>query len=170
MTDAPAADAEALRAEFDEAFAHAPPPSPRVVALLAIRVGTAPFAVRVLDAGGLVPVRGVVPVPSRRPELLGVAGLRGEILPVYGLARMVLGVEDERPRWMILTGAPERVGLAFSGFDGHLAADPAQLTPAAGPQVARHVRELYAGTPQRPVLDLASLLAAATGRTDRENP
>ncbi len=170
MSDRSAADVEALREEFDAAFARSPSAPAAVVPLLAIRVGSSPFAVRVLDAGGLVPVRAIVPVPSRRPELLGVSGLRGEILPVYGLARMVLGVDDERPRWMILAGASERVGFAFSAFDGHLAAEPAQLTPAAGPQLARHVRELYAGTPQRPVLDLPSLLAAATGRTDRENP
>ena len=35
---------------------------------------------------------------------------------------------------------------------------------------AHHVREIYTGTPQRPILDLALLFAAATARTDRESP
>lgn len=171
MTDRPGGvDAEALRAQFDAAFARRADPAPTGVALLAIRIGSAPFAVRVLDAGGLVPVHGIVPVPSARPEVLGVVGLRGELLPVYGLSRMVLGVEDARPRWLILTAAPERVGFAFSGFDGHVVAAPSELSPAASTQVARHVRELYTGIPPRPVLDLAALVAAAMARTDRESP
>src|SRR5512141_2494005 len=116
MIDRPAGpDAEALRAEFDAAFGRSAATAPDTVALLAIRIGVAPFAVRVLEAGGLVQVSAVVPVPSRRPEVLGVAGLRGDLLPVYGLARMVLGMPDDAPRWLILAGTAERVGFAFSG-------------------------------------------------------
>jgi purine-binding chemotaxis protein CheW len=164
-------DAATLRAEFDAAFGARAEMPPEGVSLLAIRIGAEPFAVRVLDTGGLIPLPVLVPVPSRRPEVVGVAGLRGEIVPVYGLARMVLGVQDAPPRWMILTGAAERIGFGFSAFEGHLVADRASLRPTAGAElVARHVRELYTGTPSRPVLDLASLYAAATARTDRESP
>jgi purine-binding chemotaxis protein CheW len=171
VTDHPASrDADALRAEFDTAFARASAPAASGVSLLAIRIGGSPYAIRVLDARGLVPVSAVVPVPSGRPEVLGIVGLRGEILPVYGLARMVLGAEDDPPRWLILAGATDRVGLGFTGFEGHLVAAQSELMPASGHAGTRHVRELYTGTPPRPVLDLASLVSAATARTDRESP
>jgi hypothetical protein len=157
---------EALRAEFDAAFGAPPRRASQAVGLLAIRIGNAAFAVRLLQAGGLVTVRAIAPVPSRRPELLGIAALRGEVLPVYSLARLVLRADDvEPPRWLILAGAPDRVALAFAAFDGHLVAAASDLHPLVeGEGRTDHVMEIQAGAPARPVLSLPSLVAAITGR------
>jgi purine-binding chemotaxis protein CheW len=161
--------AHALRAAFDAAFA-APARAPRrdEIALLALRVGTEPFAMRVLEAAGILAGRPLAAVPSRRPELLGVAGLRGNVVPVYSVARLVGRAVDEAeaPRFLVLAavGADERVALAFSGFDGHLRVPPAALA-AASDGARAHVRELVQlGAEARPVLSVPSLLKAITGR------
>jgi len=163
-------DAAAVRAEFDAAFARREAPPEPTAALLAVRVGSEPLALRVLDVAGLVPIRHVMAVPSRRPELLGVVGLRGEVVPLFGLARLVHGRPDESPRWMVLAGGSERVAFAFTTFDGHLRVPVAELRSAPGEPSVRHVRELYTGSPPRPVLDMSSLVAAATARDERESP
>ncbi len=160
--------AQALREAFDAAFA-VPAEGPRrdEVALLALRVGTEPFAMRVLEATGILAARPLSFVPSRRRELLGVAGLRGNVVPVYSVARLLGGADEaETPRFLVLAaaGGEERVALAFSGFDGHLRVRPTAL--AAAPERARaHVRELVRLEGEaRPVLSVPSLVRAITGR------
>jgi purine-binding chemotaxis protein CheW len=161
--------AHALRAAFDAAFAE-PARAPRrdEIALLALRVGTEPFGMRVLEAAGILAARPIAAVPSRRPELLGVAGLRGNIVPVFSVARLIGRAADESevPRFLVLAavGADERVALAFSGFDGHLRVPPTGLV-AASEGARAHVRELVRiGDEARPVLSVASLVRAIVRR------
>jgi chemotaxis signal transduction protein len=159
---------DALRSAFDAAFARPPPEARRdEVALLAIRAGGALVALRVLETAGLVPVRKIVPVPSRRRALLGVAGLRGAVIPVFGVARL-LGdaAADEAPRWMVLAAqGAERIALAFSELERHLVVPAAALHRAAGrelgPVAVSEILELDGAT--RPVLSIASLLEAIGG-------
>jgi purine-binding chemotaxis protein CheW len=158
--------AAALRAAFDASFA-APPAGEAGarVALLAIRAGGEPAALRVLETAGLLPARRIVPVPGRRPELLGVSGLRGSLLPVFSLARLLGRSEaGDEPRWVALAGVDQaRVGLAFAAFEGHLLV-PAQDLAVAAEEGRGHVAAVarLAGGP-RPVLSVASLLRAVTG-------
>ncbi|GEJ55405.1 chemotaxis protein CheW [Anaeromyxobacter diazotrophicus] len=125
---------EELRAEFDAAF-DAPPagPAPAEVPLLVLRAGAGRVAVRALETGGLVACGRIEPVPSRRRELLGVTGLRGTLLPVYGLARL-LGLEEggEAPRWLLLAGGPARLGLAFGALEAYRRVPAAALEAARG--------------------------------------
>jgi chemotaxis signal transduction protein len=125
--------AKALREAFDAAFVAPPPAGPRQVELplLLLRAGAARVAVRVLETGGLVAPGRIEPVPSGRRELLGVSGLRGTLLPIYGLARL-LGIEDagEVPRWLLLAGGPARVGLAFGALEGYRRVAQAAVEPA----------------------------------------
>jgi chemotaxis signal transduction protein len=161
------ATAAELRAAFDAAFAR-----PRgagaedAVALLALRVGGEPLAVRVLETAGLMPARRIVPVPSRRPELLGISGIRGAVVPIYGLARLLRRADDGEPRWIVLAaaGGEERVGLAVATFERHLVVPAERLRPAAtGP--GGHAPELLHGEgASRPVLSIPSLVRAITGR------
>jgi purine-binding chemotaxis protein CheW len=155
--------AAGLREEFDASFA-APPRADRedLVALLAIRVGAEPVALRVLETAGLLPARRIVPVPGRRPELLGVSGLRGAVLPVFSLARLLGRGDADEPRWMVLAGDGARVGLAFSAFDGHL------LVPAGVVAAAEPGRGHVAGVARlqdglRAVLSVPSIVRAITG-------
>ncbi len=163
MSDAPRrVTVEALRAEFDSAFASRRVAPPDETPLLAIRVAAVPFAMRLLEAGGLATAPRIVPIPSRRRELLGVAGLRGDVVPVYSLARVLLGADDdEPPRWLVLAGGDERLALAFAQFDGRLVARTAELRPvAAGPGAPRHADAIHPGPPERPVLALGAIAAA----------
>jgi purine-binding chemotaxis protein CheW len=151
--------AEALREAFDAAFA-APPAEPRrdEVPLLVLQAGAARVAVRALETRGLVAPGRIEPVPSRRPELLGVTGRRGSLLPVYGLARL-LGIDDagEVPRWLLLAGGAGRVGLAFGALETYRRVPAADVQPASGAQGAlREVAQLEGGA--LPVVSIPALL------------
>lgn len=110
---------EELKRAFDRSFA-APPPGdpPPLEDFLAVTVGGAPFAIRLRDLKGIAEARSVVPIPSRRPELLGLAGVRGVPVPVFRLSAL-LGLHDEDPpRWILLCG--DLLGLAIPALDGYL--------------------------------------------------
>ena len=135
--------AKALREAFDAAFVEPPSAGPRPdeLPLLVLRAGAARVAVRVLETGGLVAPGRIEPVPSGRRELLGVTGVRGALLPVYGLARL-LGIEDagEVLRWLLLAGGEARVGLAFGALEGYRRVARAAVEPAGA--AAGAVREV----------------------------
>jgi chemotaxis signal transduction protein len=108
-----------LRRQFDESFArpHRPPPAPHVD-LLAIRLGGRPHALRQDQVSGLFAGRPVVALPSSQPQLLGLAGVRGVLVPVFALAALVgADAPGERPHWLVLCGRDEPVGLAFQDLD-----------------------------------------------------
>lgn len=161
------APADALRADFDGAFARpVRAPDADTVAMLAIRVGGAPMAVRALGIAGLMQVRPIVPVPGRRPELLGVSGVRGALVPVYSLARLLGRADDGPPRWLLLaaTARGERVGLAVATFERHLVRPAGDLRPAAAGSGEAHVRELLVAEGlTRPVVSIPSLVTNITG-------
>ena len=156
---------ESLRAAFDAAFA-APPRGARrdLVPLLALRAGGDAVAVRVLETAGLLPARVIVPAPSRRPEVLGVCGHRGVVLPVFSLARLLGRSENgDAPRWMLLAGGAERVALAFGTLDGHVLVPPSALRRAQGEAVGHLAEIVEIGGAGRPVVSIPSLLRAITG-------
>lgn len=96
---------ERLRREFDAAFAlpH-PEPGPPLESFL---VGPE-FAIRVAELKGVLAAKELVPIPGRRPELVGLAGVRGVALPVFSLS-LLLGRGREEPRWILLCD-----GLGFA--------------------------------------------------------
>lgn len=157
------ASAEALRAEFDAAFGRpARAPADDLVRLLAFRVGGEPVAIRVLETAGLVAARRIEPVPSRRAELLGICGVRGQIVPVFSLARLLGRTEDAEPRWIVLAAAgAERVGLSAAVFERHLVVPAADLRPAAAGGGAD---VLHADGEARPVLSIPAILRVILGR------
>jgi chemotaxis signal transduction protein len=167
--------ADELRRVFDSSFAVAPDTSPaKPVDLLAIRVGGARYAVRLRDASGIFFDAMVEPIPSHRPQLLGMAAFRGTFLPVFDL-RKVLGEKvSERPRWTLLVGAPATLGLAFDHFDGHLRVSDTAIASARAPDApAEHTSEIVAtGTGILPVVHLPSVLDAlgrSTTSATKEN-
>jgi len=132
------------------------------VALLAVRAGAELVALRVLEISGLLKARTVVPVPSARSELVGVCGVRGTVLPVYGLARLLrIPEEPAAARWMVLAGP---VALAFGGLEGHLVVAAEELHRAAPGQLALpHVAEVVERDRPLPVVSVPSLLRAIMG-------
>ena len=111
-----------LREAFDSSFALPPSlASQEVEDLLTIRLAGDPYAIRLLDITEIVTGRKVIPVPAVTQDVLGLAGIRGGIVPVFGLSSILgYGTDPGSPRWMILCGAEEPIALAFSDFEGYL--------------------------------------------------
>lgn len=135
MTDASLIDTRIseLRDAFDQTFAipAASQAAEQMESLLSIRLAGDPYAIKVNEISGLVNNRKTVAFPSRVPESLGVAGIRGGLVPVYSLPALLGYSQDAgQPRWLALCGSEDLVCLAFSDFEGYLRVPLAQLYAA----------------------------------------
>jgi chemotaxis signal transduction protein len=153
----------AIQRAFDEAFAMAPRPSRGTFEdLLAVRLAGDPYALRLRDIAGLVVSRKVVPLPSGRPELLGVTGHRGSIVAVYSLAALLGYGTDSKPTpWLALAGGSEPVGLAFEELEGFLRLPSGDVHTASPGEGARPFagEVVLVGSLLRRVVDIPSTLA-----------
>ncbi|HEX7602068.1 MAG TPA: chemotaxis protein CheW [Polyangiaceae bacterium] len=161
----------ALRQAFDETFAR--PPRAGVTDLedlLGIQVGGDPYAVRLGEIAGLFVDKRIVPLPSTMPGLLGVAGIRGGVVPVYGLyALLGYPTPATPPRWFVLTG--ERVGLGFGDLDGYLRITSADVAQVPSESAERHVREtVRVGGTQRAILSIPSVVETIKKRLAAGGP
>lgn len=96
--------------------------------LLAIRVSRDGYAIRVSEISGLATDKKIVAFPSPISELLGVAAIRGALVPVYSLAALLgYGSETGQVRWLALCGTEEPFALALSEFEGYLRVPQGQL-------------------------------------------
>jgi purine-binding chemotaxis protein CheW len=157
-----------LRQEFDHAFSL--PVQAEAVRgrhLLAIRVGGYPYALDPAEIAGLQVDRAIVPVPGLLPEWLGLAGIRGGLVPVYSLAAL-LGYEQPpaaKPRWLALCGSEPLLGLAFDEFERHLNLDPSQIAAADPASIkTKHVRAVAQADLSRPVISIPSVAAEIARR------
>jgi chemotaxis signal transduction protein len=163
MTDSASRLAEraaALRTAFDRSFA-APP---RVDAatkldLLAVRVGTEPCAIRLSDITGLFADRSVTRVPGSNAALLGIAGFRGAVLPVYTLHALLGHPGAQTPRWLVIAAAAP-VALAFDAFEGHLRIPADALLPQQSKMRGCTREFIRAADVIRSVLHLPSVIEA----------
>lgn len=109
-----------LAEEFDRNFAAAPPGEiAQAENALAVRLCDDPYAIRAGEVAGLFRDHRVVQLPSREPALLGVAGFRGRIAPVYDLGVLLGYPARVLPRWLLLALGGE-VALAVTSFEGQL--------------------------------------------------
>ena len=133
MSNAPTSDratVEELRRAFDESFAlprreqRAP-----VEALLLVRIGGHRYGLRMSELRGLHEGPKVKPFPSIAPPLLGITRLRGELMPVYSLARLLeRGGDHLDHRWLVACeGSGTVIALAFNGFEGSIQVSDADL-------------------------------------------
>ncbi|WP_141733882.1 chemotaxis protein CheW [Oligoflexus tunisiensis] len=111
-----------MRQTFDDAFAR--PHSElhdQSEDILAIRIAGDPYAIKIREIIGLVNRKKVIPFPSPVPELLGFAGIRGDIVPVYSLAALLgYSPEADPSGWLILCKAEAALlALTFHHFEGH---------------------------------------------------
>jgi chemotaxis signal transduction protein len=149
----------ALRESFDRGFAE--PASAAIgdrTDFLAVRVGGDPYALRLSELLGLVADKRIVKTPSRSDALLGLAGFRGAITPVFDLARLLGYPPADAPRWLALTRDGALIGLAFELFEAHLrVTSEAFVKDAAGdrPGLRGAVRD---SDLTRPILHFPSLL------------
>ena len=113
-----------LRRDFDRSFAE-PPRVDTVVKddLLAIRLGAQGFAMRLSEITGLFADKKVTRVPGASAALLGIAGFRGSIVPVYDLQSLLGHSGGQTPRWLVIAAAAP-VAFAFEAFEGQLRVSP----------------------------------------------
>lgn len=160
LADQPSSTALALRRAFDQAFAAPPADASREVEpFVLLKVADHPYGMRVREIRGFAAARKIIPLPSSIGGLLGLAGFRGSLVPVYDLAGLLgYGALDQPPRWFILCGDAEPLALAFAEFDGYAEHSRADLRPR-GTEERRHVREvLVLGSTARGVIDLPSII------------
>jgi chemotaxis signal transduction protein len=141
---------------------------------LAVRIAGDPYAIRLRDLSGVVTDRRVVPLPSRRRELLGVAGVRGN--PVLALSLpLFLGypADPQSAAWLALSSAPDVVALAFPILDGFLRVPSDRVLSATETGSSPFVTELVqTAEAARRVIDanaiVASFRAGAAGPTKEQ--
>lgn len=160
-----------LRQTFDAAFAAPPPPpAPASVDLIAIRSGADLYAFRLAAIAGLLARKRLMPAAGADPALLGIAGLRGKLVPVYSLARL-LGAADADERWWVLVGADSPIAIAFAAFVSHERVKEDALAPSVGgPAHVEAVVRLASGPHALLALDpLARRIARGPGAMKEES-
>jgi purine-binding chemotaxis protein CheW len=156
-----------LRRAFDQSFAQAP--VPRVTELddlLEIRVGLDPYAIHLGQVTGVFADKPVTRLPGSFPELLGIAGFRGAIVPVYDLRTLLGYPRGGTQRWLILTAGETRIALAFDLFEGHARVPRSAIAEEIGSETRQnHVREVVrSASLARPIVHLPSILEAIRKR------
>lgn len=152
-----------LRRAFDHSFSEAPRVElVHIENLIAIRVAGHPYAVRLAEISGLFADKIIVRLPSPMTELVGVAGFRGAIVPIYDLRALLGHPATQAPRWLLLATAETPVGLAFDQVDGHLqVARELILAQEDRTEPSRHVREVVrAADVARPIVHVPSVVEA----------
>jgi chemotaxis signal transduction protein len=145
--------------------------------LLAIRVGSDPFALRLSDVAGLYVGVKIVPVPSPVAQLLGIVGIRGMMAPIYDLAALLRYPPASNARWFVFARAPQLVGFAFEAFESHLQVPRASVATGNGENAdmsssGQHVRarvqhmrgSVRVDGTRRPIIHLASMVEMIGGK------
>jgi purine-binding chemotaxis protein CheW len=166
-----------LRQTFDHSFALPPSAaSPEVQDLLTIRVLGNPYAIRLLDITELLTGHKIIPVPAVTSGLLGLAGIRGDIVPVFCLSSIIgYGPDIESPRWMVLCNPEEPIALALSDFEGHLRIPTSALHTAekfsATTEKTKYVSQV-ARTPDgiRAIISIEPIMATIRNRISTHRP
>ncbi|MEO7036753.1 MAG: chemotaxis protein CheW [Polyangiaceae bacterium] len=165
MTNAVEPKLLALREAFDRTFAEAVGGErPEQVEFLAVRIGGDPYALRLSEIQSLHVSRRVVAAPSELPELLGMAGFRGILTPVYDLAQLLGYGAEPSAKWLVVVQHAAPVALAFGAFEAHLRVTVARVsTPELGTHAA--VRgAVQHGAGALPLLHLPSLVEGIAQR------
>jgi purine-binding chemotaxis protein CheW len=172
MTDGPSSRVSALRTAFDRSFAEPPHIDlTQMEDLLAVRVGDDVFAIRLSEITGLHAGKKITRVPGGNPALLGIAGFRGAIHPVYGLTLLLGRHAETEPRWLVIAAAAS-VALAFDGFDGHVRVASETICPRDASAKDQPYARDFVPIQQlvRPILHLPSILDATGVRRSAVTP
>jgi chemotaxis signal transduction protein len=164
--------ADAMRSEFDRAFATATAATDtQTHDFLAVRAGGDPYALRLADVAALHRDRKIVRLPNRSVELLGIAGFRGVMAPVYDLGAL-LGYPASTPTWLVITRGRSPVGLAFEEFEAHVrVTEDGMSSVDKGKGARHHVRgAVRAHNALRPLIHIASILEAIAARVQADAP
>jgi chemotaxis signal transduction protein len=156
----------ALRQHFDHAFTlpFAEQGAPQVK-VLGVGIRGRSFSIALLQLGGVHRRPKITAVPSLVPEMLGVAGIRGVLVPVYDLGALI-GLPPRSDSSWIALAQDKSVGLAFDEFLGHSTMDSRiyeQATPDA--TGLTRIPELEVGS--RPIVNVPALIDLIVRRAER---
>jgi chemotaxis signal transduction protein len=159
-----------LRRSFDESFVRPPPEAlSDSVDLIGIRLGPDPFAIPTGEIGGIAMCGKLVTVPSSNPRLLGLVGIRGVVIPVFGLAALLGYASLTAPvRWLALTAGAEPIALAFEELEGHLRLPSSSIHADSSDRAANECIERAAvdgGGLVRAVISIPLVVAAIRNRS-----
>jgi chemotaxis signal transduction protein len=176
VSDAPRAVsgiAAELRRDFDAAFGALPATRGAALAsFLTVKVGDDAYALRIQETSGLAAARKIVPLPGVSSALLGLAGIRGLVVPVFSLASAMGYSGGDAPRWFVLCGGADPIAFAFAAFDGYLELPVSEVRSVDERETGRaHVREVFRARGElRGVIALASVTKAVRERADAAGP
>ncbi len=103
---------------------------------LAIRLSGARYAVASSEVQGVAALGKVTRVPSPARELLGLTGVRGQLVPLFSLAGLIGSTLSGASRWLLLVGRGAPVGLAFDELDAYRSVPVRQVVQYASPSAA----------------------------------
>jgi chemotaxis signal transduction protein len=152
-----------LRRDFDSSFANPPPAAGESRQdLLAIRLGTRRFAIRLSEIAGLYADKKITPVPGAAAGMLGIAGFRGSILPVYDLQGLLDLSSGAASRWLVVAaGAP--VAFSFEAFEEQLRVSPGAIKRERAQAKSGFTKEfIQSDGVLRPIIQLSAVLEAVT--------
>jgi purine-binding chemotaxis protein CheW len=150
-----------LRRDFDRGFADPPSVGNETRQdLLAIRLGARRLAIRLSEIAGLFADKKITPVPGAAAGMLGIAGFRGSILPVYDLQSLLELSSSEAPRWLVIAAAAP-VAFSFEAFEEQIRV-PADSIKCEQTQAKNSFTKEFIQTEGvlRPIIQLSSVLEA----------
>jgi chemotaxis signal transduction protein len=159
---------ESIRRAFDESFAvAAAPETAEAHALLRIVVSGDAYALRLPEISELFVDRTITAVPGPLRELLGIAGLRNGIVPIYDLGSLLgYASRGDTGRWLVVTRNGAELGFAFEELIDYLRVPSQAISASPGQTERAHVREVVRhGEELIPILSLRSLAESLTERT-----
>lgn len=99
--------------------------------------------------------------------MLGLAAIRGSLIPVYSLGVLLESREDtENGHWLALCGTQDYFGLAFGEFEGHfrIARDQLCTTKPGGFAPTHLTHVLRTAGKVRPVISIPLITETIRGR------
>jgi chemotaxis signal transduction protein len=155
-----------LRAAFDRSFTTpARTEDGETEAVLSIAAGTGHFALRIAELAHVEPRRKIVPLPNGPRGLIGVAGIRGRVVPVYGLADLLDCRDGREDQWVALAGRDEElIAFSFTALEGHARIARSELDRTMGDGCSANARLIRIEGAPRVLLALANLTTAMKRR------
>jgi chemotaxis signal transduction protein len=160
-----------LRDDFDATFAEASRETDEAPQrFLAIAANGLPYAFRLSEISGVAVDRRATPVPGPLPELLGLTGVRGHLVPVYSLAAL-LGVPPPAspPRWLVLL-EQEQLALAIEHLEGYVFGRRDDVMPSSSNDAGHCPETLRLEKSSFGILSVPSLVKRITARVASVRP
>jgi len=152
--------AEDMRHIFDRGFAEVRHVDARDTCdCLSVEIAGDPYMLRLSQIVGFVANKKVTRLPGGMPELNGIAGFRGVVMPIYDLAALLDYPPTRSTRWTVIA-ADEPVGLGFDGFNGHFRFATDEIVPREGADEADPLGHVVrSGRLALPVVSIPSIVA-----------